>query len=340
MDWDDFVVASTVVHYVPTSRDVDDPRLLLTKAAIDLDAELTAYFAAKITGRLEYKSLEVVTDHERDQTVPDALAGILSNAAEVVTGSQIVAERLFDVQAGTNSSGLLGVFTGALGGRPCVAVLKLERQRGISFAIDPETGTVDLELLRNLTLTDKTRVYKTALFFAGKDGDLRGYVADDQRTSASGSVVASFFLGRFLGCKPKEPAAELTYKFVKVVNESINADVDSAERRGRYQVAVLAKMQDNTADIRPKDFADQHFEPSDRQPFLDRLVAAGFDPKISFPKDTSRVKVNEFKMTFTSGMVLVGPPQALEDNVNIPEKPSRDHPVQLRDTVENVLTGR
>ena len=339
MDWDDFVVGSTMVHYVPTPRDGEGLEPLLTSSAIDLDVELTSYFASKITNRLAHKSLEVIADPDRDQTATNALGEILSDDARLVPESQVLARRLWAVQDKTNSSGLLAVLGGRLGGRSCVAVLKLERQRGISFEIDPSSGTVDLELLRNLTLTDKTKVYKTALFFAA-DGDLSGYVADDQRTSARGAQVAGFFLGRFLGCKPKQPAAELTYKFVKVLNEAINAVVESPERRGRYQVAVLATMQDNATDIRPRDFVERHLDVQDQPQVLARLAGAGFSAGMTFQKDTSRVKVDEFKINFSSGMVLVGPPHALEQNVSIPDRPSPNHPVELKDTVDTVLTGR
>jgi hypothetical protein len=339
MDLEAFEIESTVVHYVPTVKDEPDPQLLLTNAAIELDDDLTDYFAAKIKGRLASRSLEVVHDPDRNPTVPEALTGILGEPDELVERSQTIAERLFEVQSGANSSGLLAIVIGRVGRQRAVAVLKLERQRGVSFDIDAASGTVDLELLRNLTLTDKTKVYKTAIFVGDGHGGLVGLVADYQRTSASGAVVASFFLS-FLGCKPKEPAAETTHRFVRVANEGINADVESPERRGRYQVALLSTMQDNTTDITPKKFIDQHFEPDDRKPLLDRFAAAGFDVKKSFTKDTTRVKVDAFKMTFESGMVLVGPPSALEDNVEIPDQPSASDPVQLKDTVRSLLAGR
>ncbi len=341
MDWDSFSIRSSVVHYVPTTKDEADPRPLLTSAEIKLDADLTRYFATKISERLGSKGLEVVNDPDRESTVSDALAAILASPAELVPQSRTVAQRLFDVQSGSNSSGLLALLTGTIEGRACVAVVKLERQRGVSFDIDSSTGTVDLELMRNLTLTDKTKVYKTALFTSGSSGvKLSGFVADDQRTAARGRQVGDFFLAAFLGCKPKEPAALTTYRFVVAANEAINQDVASAERRGRYQVAMLSMLQDNSVDIRPQTFAQRHLDDVHRAPFLARIEAAGIDPKRPFPKDTSRVKVDQFKVTFDSGMTLVGPAPALQENVEMPEKPGPQHPVQLKDTVRSVITGR
>lgn len=354
MDWNTFDVVSAVVHYVPTEKDEDDPKLLLTDESITLDQNLKDYFRDKIADRIENKGLDVVVDDERSPVVPDAVAEILTDPTTLVDASKLIAERLDHEQSKVNSSGLLAIAYGTLDGDSWLAIAKLERERGVRFAINTVDGkhVVDLELLRNLTLTDKTKVYKTAVLSmpaAGGGKDVFGLVADDQRSSADGTPVAGFFLGAFLGCKPREPAAETTFRFVKAANASINEDVRSAERRGRYQVALLATMQDATKDIRPKAFATKYLDQPDRAPFLKRIEDAGIDPNKPFPKDTSRVKVSSFKMTFESGMVLVGDREALDKRVDIPKSQGqagadagagKPEPVKLHDTVESVITGR
>jgi hypothetical protein len=199
-----------------------------------------------------------------------------------------------------------------------------------------------MELLKNLTLTDKTRVYKTALLGPASSGEagVAGFVADDQRGRTDGVEVATFFLSRFLGCKPKIPAARQTFEFVRSANKSINEDVESPEQRGKYQVALLAKMQDNSTDVRPETFAKENLAPEHQEPFLKRLEEDGIDRKTTFSKDITLVKVSQFKMTFESGMVLVGSKEDLEKRVTIPEDPGPDHPVELGDSVDNVLTAR
>ncbi|MCP9489222.1 MAG: hypothetical protein MSC31_05040 [Solirubrobacteraceae bacterium MAG38_C4-C5] len=130
---------------------------------------------------------------------------------------------------------------------------------------------------------------------AGGDAEaVTGSVADDQRGSGHGTPVAGFFLGAFLGCKPREPAAEITFRFVKAANASFNTDVPSPdvpspETRGRYQVALLATMQSASATVNPREWAAEHLEKSDRNPFLARVEAADIAPTAAFPKDTSRV---------------------------------------------------
>jgi 37-kD nucleoid-associated bacterial protein len=343
--WDEFEVVTAAVHYIPTERDEDDPEPLLTDEVIDLDAGLKLYFRDKIADRLKAKGLEVVVDDEREQVVPEAVAEIVADPAKLLDLSKQIALHLDEKQHAGTSSGLLAVVHGLASGVPCVAIIKLERERGVRFAIDTVDGKhiVDLELLRNLTLTDKTKVFKTAVLLCagGQDATaVEGYVADDQRSTAQGRQVATFFLSAFLGCKPKVPAAQITYDFVKAANESFNEDVESPERKGRYQVALLSAMQSNVADIKPKSFASTHLDREDRPAFLERVRRAGIDPEVTFAKDTSRVKVSGFRMIFDSGMVLVGDMESLDQRVKLPEKQDGQEPVELNDTVQRLLTGR
>jgi hypothetical protein len=341
-DLDDFVVRAAVVHYVPTQRDDPGDELLLTDTAIKLDVALKQYFETKIVDRLKNKGLEVIGDPDGDPTVTNAVRATDRGDTKLVANSQQIARHLAAVQsAKVSPSGLLAVVSGTTGRRECLAVLKLERERGIHFAIKRVGGRnlLDLELLRDLTLTDKTKVYKTALL-ARQDGVVAGFVADDQRSISTGRQVATFFLSRFLGCMPRLPAALMTYEFVKAANESFNEDVPSPERRGRYQVAVLAALQSNVRDIRPSAFASQNLEPEDREPFLARVSAAGIEPDVTFEKDTSRVKVSRFRMTFESGMVLVGNQRALDKHVTLPEERNSGDPVVLHDRVEDLLAGQ
>lgn len=345
MNWDELLVESVVVHYVPTPRDDPDGELLLTDAPIPLDPALRQYFREKIADRLEKKGLASVDDPKVDSPVPGLVGEIAADTDRLVGGSKVLAAHLDSIQTGTNSSGLLAVATASLETRSFVAVVKLEKERGVRFAINQVNGqnVVDMELLRNLTLTDKTKVFKTALLGPTDPGNshlIEGFVADDQRGRTDGIEVATFFLSRFLGCQPKAPAARLTYEFVRATNEMISENVEDSETKGKYQVALLATMQDNSTDVQPKSFAEANLAPEHREAFFEQLEKAGIDRDASFTKDTSIVKVSKFRMTFDSGMVLVGSRENLEQNVDIPENPGPENPVKLKDSVEDVLTAR
>jgi hypothetical protein len=120
-----------------------------------------------------------------------------------------------------------------------------------------------------------------------------------------------------------------------------NKDVASPKRRSRYQVALLSVMQDNTTTITPRTFADTHLVAEDRPAFLDRIKDAGIAPTATFAKDTSRVNVSKFTMTFTDGnLTLVGDREALDSVVEIPDDDAPNEPVRLNTTVDDIITGK
>jgi hypothetical protein len=97
---------------------------------------------------------------------------------------------------------LLCVLQVEVGTQPGIAVMKLEREQGIRFKIEVTDGrvAVDLQLLRDLTLTNKTKVFKTALLIVPDPTQpitMTGRVSDNQRGRIDGRGVADFFLGTF-----------------------------------------------------------------------------------------------------------------------------------------------
>jgi 37-kD nucleoid-associated bacterial protein len=339
-----FKISEVVIHDVPRGND-DEEELVLTDGALRLDEPLRRYFQKKIVDSLSQRGIEVVADVGEDDGVRKCVAQILQKRSALVSASQAIAERLNEVQSAKNPAGLLVVAVGFVDGQPCVSVLKLEREQGVRFRIDTirNRRVIDLEYLRDLTLTDKTKVFKTSLLvMSGRKqepaANITGRVSDDQRGSETGGV-ATFFLGTFLGCRLRDNPEKTTLAFVTATDAFINDDVTDPERRGRYQVALLATMQDQTTEVRARTFARANIDSNDRARYLDRVREAGVDPDAPFPKDNRLVKVNGFKMTFESGMVLVGSRHDLDERVTIRPQASNDRGVVVDDTIKT-LGGR
>jgi hypothetical protein len=342
---DSFAVDAVMVHDVPRGND-EDEELTLTDIPIELDADLRRYFRRKIVTSLSERGVQVMADENEDNTVRGAVARVIAKPDELAVASRAIAERLDEVQTGRNPAGLLAVISGTVDGMRCASVLKLEREQGLRFRIKTVRGRriADLQYLRDLTLTDKTKVFKTSVLVAGgrvkaNASAVVGRVSDDQRGSETAAGVATFFLGTFLGCRLKDSPEKSTLEFVQAADGFINDEVESAERRGRYQVALLATMQDQTGEIRPRSFAKAHLDTSDRPAFLDRVREAGLDPDTPFSKDTSLVKVHGFKMTFRSGMVLVGSEEDLRERVDIRPDTAASPGVDINDAIKK-LKGR
>ena len=340
-----FSIDSVMIHDIPRGNDAEE-ELVLTDDPITLDTDLRRYFRQKIVVSLEERGVEVVSDPNEDDTVRAAVSLIVANPSELAGASRRIAERLNEVQTARNPAGLLAVASGSIDGRACASVLKLEREQGLRFRINTvkHRRVVDLEYLRDLTLTDKTKVFKTSLFVvgrrtAGRAANVSGRVSDDQRGSDTTAGVATFFLGTFLGCRLRDSPEKTTLAFVTASDAFINEEVSNPETRGRYQVALLATMQDQSTEVKPRAFANTNLDATDRPKFLDRVRGVGVDPDLPFPKDSRLVKVKGFKMTFESGMVLVGRKEDLEDRVDIQPDSSDSPGVVVRDAMKT-LSGR
>ncbi len=158
-----FRISSVMIHDVPRGHD-DTTGLVLTDAPIELDDQLRNYFQSKIAESLRKRGIAVAFDSFKDRTVYSAIGQILRDSNDLVQQSQLIAQRLHAIQTGVNPPGLLVVIFGVDDDKPAVSILKLEREEGIRFQVNEVDGrrTVDLQFLRDLTLTNKTKVFKTS----------------------------------------------------------------------------------------------------------------------------------------------------------------------------------
>jgi len=328
-------IASLIVHSVPQAGD-EFEQLTLTDAPIELDADLRGYFESKVSESLKSGGLQIIADEAGSPVVRSGVRDVLASAGSLVPSSRAFAEHLYAVQNRRNPAGLLVVSTAAVDDEgDVIVVLKLERQRGVHFTIEEREGhnVVDLEFLRRLTLTDKTRIFKTAVLRLRDLADamtLYGVASDDQR-GRDDLGIADFFLATFLGCQLLTNPAKATSDFVAAAHQFINEDVPSAERKARYLISMQARLDDNLLDINPREFADTRLLAQDRAAFLQRVGEHGLDLDSTFQKDTSLVKTAKFRVVFEHGMVLLATRDdlsedrlAINDSVNAPTAEIRD----------------
>ena len=341
MNLGSFEISALVIHDVPRPND-DGVDVLLTDAPIDLDADLRQYFQRKIIESLTKRGLDVGADLEGSPVARDSVAAIIEDVNELVPRSHDLARHLFSTQNRTNSDGLIAVARGTTDVGDVVSILKLEREQGLRLQIIQEGARriADVEHLRNLTLTDKTKVFKTSilrLMDPPEAMSLSGRVSDDQRGVRAGEGVATFFLSRFLGCRLTVNPEVATRDFVAAVEDFINS-LDDQERQAEYHVALLATLQSPSLDLSPAAFAETHLHDEDLEPYMDALERQGLDPDLVFEKDLKLARANGFKWRFEHGMTLIGSLSDLEQGrVNVPE--SRNEPVIINDTLER-LQGR
>jgi 37-kD nucleoid-associated bacterial protein len=339
----DLQISDAVVHDVP--RPETGEPLTLTDSPVALDTELENYFRDKLKESLLGRGIRIQADPGLPSVVRDSVGAILSDPTQHVSASQAMAVHLFELQKKTNSPGLLTVIRARAANQDLVAVLKLEREVGVHVLIDDEgpKRVINLEFLRDLTLTRKTRVFKAAvveLVDSSNPLTMQGLASDDQRSRTEGRGLARFFLFDFLGCQLSASAEKATQDFWNAAQTFINEDVLSPERKGRYQVAVQAFLEEPEEDLRPETFVQRAIDANDQPKLRQRIVDQGLNPQSTVPKDTGLIarKIMGFRVTFGHGMSLIGGREDLDERVDLPSQNGSGRTV-IRDSIKS-FSGR
>ena len=92
---------------------------------------------------------------------------------------------------------------GNIQNKKVIGILKLEREEGARLEQTHREGrpTYDILHLKDLILTEKTKLFKIGLFFKGafEEFGYEGKACDNQLSYTSNREVAEFFLTSFLG---------------------------------------------------------------------------------------------------------------------------------------------
>jgi hypothetical protein len=193
---------------------------------------------------------------------------------------------------------------------------------------------VDIEWLRNLFITDGTRVFKLAVFSEVDDsGNLRGALSDEQ---AGGYQVAGFFLG-FLSCAYTERPQELTERFFDASQAWLNT-VPDPQRRTNLELALLAQLRSPRTELDPRTFAQENLPPEDQDHFIDALRESGV-PIRPFGKDLELVapRMKRVQIDTVAGVVVIAPPECMTDGTIEVETGSQGQAsVTIRDRVRRI----
>lgn len=340
MDLGTFQMKKIIVHEVPRRRasgESDSPEL--SEVESPLDASVRNFVTEKLKETLAY-AFDVVVDGSTDSPVPGFITSLLDGtSADFVDLSQQMANHLYESQTGAMSEGLLSLVEGEVDGRGCTVILKLERERGTRFQSEVINGqrTFRLDNIEDLMLTDKTRVFKAALFFRPTDdGEIEGHVSDEQRGIHAGRGIARFFLRDFLGCDFKERPNVTTQRAWEASESFINTEVSDPERQTKYQLALMTEMSSAAPQFNPANFANSHLVGADRQKFLNHLGKENV-PTTGFVKDTELINsyIKLMLIESKNGIKVLGSRQAFKDHVSV-KKHDQETVVEIKDDIKRV----
>lgn len=315
-EFGDLVVEQAIVHGVPKRiRGEELAPIELSEAVCQLDDTVRTQLQARLRGVLDRLAREVVEDPEIEAGVPDAVRAFLNDKQDLVTVSGEIAHLLRDNQTASNSAGLLLVATARLGDQPALLMVKLEQETGMqaNSIITDGLRTFDMQYFANLLFTERSKVYKVALF--SQEGaaaeKLEGWAADAQ---LSRKTVARFFLERFLGCRHKNDPRELTRRFHDTAMAWINTHITDPDVRMDYVMAVMVELQNTRAELDPNTFISEHLRPVHRDDFAQFLEESDVPIRV-FDKDIELVgnRLQKMRVELSSGAFLVTPLEAVQD---------------------------
>ncbi|MGG6265431.1 nucleoid-associated protein [Leptolyngbya sp. AN03gr2] len=331
-----------IVHEIPEKQSDSLPYLSLSEVESTLTQAHKNLFSQKLSGSLSASAFDVVLDATSESPIPKQIFKNLEDSDDNFVDMSIkMAQRLYDSQTGINPSGLLTVIQGRVGKKRVVAVLKLEKDEGVRATPLQLEGknTFDLEQIRDLMMTGKTKVFKAGIFWqAGNTFDsIQGIISDKQRGSVGNNAVATFFLKSFLGCRLQEAPKLTTKKFFEASEKFINSEVDDPAKKAKYEISLLALMNNQEDTIRPKHFVEQNLEVRDRQRLIKYLDESDV-PTDTFPKDVELIQnsLKQVCMKFSSGMVVLAPPHVIEERVRLEEAEDGSTHVEFSDQLSEL----
>lgn len=289
-------VNGLIFHHIPARPGGIDPASeggpVLSAKQHAMPDKLEFYIRDQVARTFLRSSQAVSVDQDADSVVPVQVATCLgtmdnsSGTARVfVSVSQTIATQLYNCQHGNAPSGLLVVAHGTAGGNQVLIIAKLEQQSGLSFEVEQVRGiqTVQVALEDGLVLTDKTEVFKAAVFVLNSSSELEGVVSDEQSGNVYSAPITDYWLRAFLGCKYANSADVQTRAFIKGVNSAINSDISDINERDRAFDALGVELASNRRVIKPQKWVEENIAADSRDAVMARLREAGV-PTSQFPK--------------------------------------------------------
>lgn len=342
MDLTGLLVERVVVHRIPQKEPkalaAQQEPLWLAEAASPLPDTLRAYMNMRLLGSLQSadKAFDVIFDDAAVTTAPAEVRSYLATEAlalgtdeerddALVALSRSLATRLFDAQPTQPLAGLFAVSSGTIAGRPFLAAMKLEHEKGVTVdevRIDGRQ-TLAMTVEDGLVLVQGTKVFKAAAFAPNPIADLTALSGDfdcegrlsDTQNPFTASGVANYFAHDTLGVRLVGEPRVITEQVFKAVEDFLDETVTEPAARVTAESALIVEMSSNRQTFSAQSFGNNHLTPELRRGLRDVLNERSL-PLTAFPKDLNLIE-NRLKMIaleFEGRISVVGPQNRFDDD--------------------------
>ena len=330
-----------VIHDVPKHKMGDTSiQPIFSEHESEISDGLRLLFKEKISSALQKNAaFRISYDTKSNSSVPLFISKMMQNNVDFISLSKQITQHLYDIQKGSNSAGIVMIILATIKSYPVCVILKLERDKGAELKLDTKTRTFNATEIENLMLTEKSRMYKVALFVRQLDFNVQfdGMIFDFQNNINNKKDLSTFFMDDFLGCKPfQDPRTttkkfyELTYAFIDTVEDPIN--------KTKYFTDLNSYLQKNQSTISPEEFAQDYFQDTQHKNDYKTFLTQKEFSFESFVKDTDLInaKIKKLSIDFANGISIVGTNGVLDDRVKLTTLESGEHKAEIKSKIKKV----
>jgi len=292
------LIGRVIFHDVPRNPRHAHTEPVLSEAPSPLDPPRVQHLKAGAIRTLQSKhAYPIKLDEQSGSPLPALIRQFLSTRrteAGFIDASVAMARYLHGQQTGASSDGLLTIMECVSDGRPCMIVLKLEREAGAQLNQANIGGkrTFTMDVMQNLVLTDGTRLFKSAMFVLLADGNLDGISCDDQRSQGFGDAMAQFWR-RFLGAEYLHDPRIQTQDFFNATMEFVNYKIEDPAQKADLYDHLLSELKSEKKNFSPKAFIDDYV-PADLKDDFEEHLAEKDIPLRQFKVNTTNI-INRLK---------------------------------------------
>lgn len=334
-------IMKLVVHSIPKHKKGDfSVQPEYSENESDLADGMKVFFKAKINQSLDSsKQIRVIFDTEQESPVSLYVNSIIETKGNtLVEQSRLITKYMYEIQHGQNASGIVVVIYGEINDKSTCIIMKLEKDEGAQLKLDPITKSFNIDSVKDLMLTAKTKIYKVGLFINKTElkVDFNGSIADLQIDVKTKKEITTWFIEKFLGCKPIEDARVITKKFYSLTTTFIQT-IEDTLTQAKYIQDLNSYMQKNSSTLSAQEFADDYLTSDDKKSYILYLEDKKFKLS-SFSKDNILVetKIKKITMTFENNITLIGNKGTLDNQVKFEKQPDGITKVEMFSKLKSV----
>lgn len=342
IDTGSLIIERIIVHDIPKHTKGDyskEPRY--SEKESTLSDGLRLFFKDKVVDSLNSnRSLKICFDDEETSPISWVADEILkSDGSDIVNQSKLIAKHLFEIQVGSNAAGILVIIFGKVNQKNTCIILKLERDKGAQLTLDPKTRSYNIQEVQDLMLTQKTKIFKVALFILPDDFEVTfdGVIMDYQIDIRAKKEIRTWFINKFLGCRAFEDPKITTHHFYNYTRQFIFTLEDELIK-AKYIQDLNSYIQKNNQTMSAEEFAKDHIITTQHKTdYKSYLVSKKFTFN-SFIKDTVQIErlIKNFAITFENGISIIGSNGTFDENVTLETLTNGQHRAEITSKINSI----